>query len=159
MYAKLAEQGLGHKQISEQLQISDAFVVGIIYRGEWNHISSQYNMPKPKQFADKEVVHEICKRLEKGIKLTEISAELNVDYTLCSTINQGKAWRQISNQYNIPGLEKVEVKDKLSDKIRALLEQGITETDDIIRRLNLPNNTGTKKYIQKVRRVERRKSA
>ena len=40
------------------------------------------------------------------LSINEVAKELNTSWTNVNTIHQGKAWRRISNQYNIPGLWK-----------------------------------------------------
>lgn len=154
---KLAEQGLGHKKIAEQLNVDDHFVIGIMYRGEWRHVSKNYKMPEVKKYADKEVIHNICKKLSSGMRPYEIAKQLNVDLQLCMTVKNGTAWRYISNQYDIPGLEKVEVREKTSDKIRALLDEGVTDTYDILNKLQLEPTKANKKNVQKIRLKYKRK--
>ena len=149
---KLAEKGYNHKYISTKLNVSDSFVVGIMFRNEWKHISSKYNIPSHKKFADKNTIHEICKRLSNSERIVDISNELNVPRQLVDTVKQGKAWRRISNEYNIPGLEKdFSVRDKKSDKIRKFFDDGIFDTDVILARLNIESSTSNKKYIAKLR--------
>ena len=153
---KLAEQGMGAEKISKTLNVSKSFVVGIIYRGEWKHITSQYKMPQAKKFHDENTIHEICKLLSKGKRPVEIANELsnlNVKWEDVQAIRKGKAWRRISNQYDIPGLEKNNItEDKTSDKIRELLKQGIMDTDVIANKLGIEKTRAKKQYIMKVRR-------
>jgi hypothetical protein len=149
---KLAEAGKGADVIAKELNISKAFVIGIMFRNEWSHISKNYNMPKHKSFSDEETIHKICKLLSEGKGPSDISNELNINRSLAETVRQGKAWRQISNQYNIPGLYKVEVRDKLSNKIYKLFDEGIFDTNEIIKLTGMENTRGHKNYIAKVRR-------
>lgn len=158
---KLAEKGLGAEEISKTLNLSKSFVVGILYRGEWNHISSQYKMPRSKKFHDETTIHEICKLLSKGKRPVEISKELanlHVKWEDVQSIRIGKSWRRISNQYNIPGLEKNDITEqRSSDKIRELLEKGIMDTDTIANMLGIEKSKYKKQYIMKVRRNYLRK--
>ena len=153
---KLAEQGMGAEKISKTLNVSKSFVVGIMYRGEWRHISSQYKMPQAKKFHDENVIHEICKLLSKGKRPVEIANELsnlNVKWEDVQSIRKGKSWRRISNQYDIPGLEKNNItEERSSDKIRELLKQGIMDTDVIANKLGIEKTRAKKQYIMKVRR-------
>ena len=154
---KLAEQGLGYKKISEKLGISKSFVIGILFRNEWKEISKDYNLPDHKSFADEETIHSICILLQSGERICDICKQTGLDRSLVDSVKQGKAWRRISNNYDIPGLEKVNVRDKKSTKIYSLLNQGIMDTNEIISRLSLPDTKGTKKYIAKLRRKVRAK--
>jgi len=149
---KLIEQGLGSRDIANKLDLPHTFVVGIMYRGEWADVSKNYNIPKAKSFADENIIHEICKRLQNGDKIKSIAEELNINRKLIDTIKYGEAHRAISNLYDIPGLEKVEVRDKLSSKIYKLLNDGIMDTDEIIRILNMESTKGKKQYIAKIRK-------
>ena len=153
---KLAEQGMGAAEISKVLNFSKSFVVGIMYRGEWKGVTSQYKIPQAKKFHDENTIHEICKLLSKGKSPVEIANELSdihVKWDDVQAIRKGKAWRRISNQYDIPGLEKNDItEDRSSDKIRELLKQGIMDTNVIADKLGIEKTKFKKQYIMKVRR-------
>lgn len=149
---KLAEQGLKPKAIVEKLGCSKTFVIGILYRNEWSHVSSQYNMPKPKKFSDPEVVHQICKLLEEGKHDYEVAKELNVSWYLVNTISQGDAWRRISNQYNIPGLEKSDDTGlKLSEKIIQVLKSGVTNSEEVLKAVGAEKTKSHMKYVVRLK--------
>ena len=134
---KLAEQGLKAKAIMKKLGFSKAFIIGILYRNEWKHISSLYKIPKPKKFNNLDQVHKICQLLEQGKRDFEIAKELNIKWQNVNSIHKGDAWRRISNQYNIPGLEKDHHIDlKLSEKIERVLSSGITDNYKVLEILN-----------------------
>lgn len=150
---ELMEKGLGAEEISKKLKVSKSFVVGILYRGEWKSVSKYYKIPEHKTFSDEEIIHKICKEFENGKRTCEIVNDLNVDRRLVESIKYGKAWRRISNQYDIPGLDKVNnLPERSSTKIRNLISQGIIDTNEIIRLLDLPDTKGQKKYIAKIKR-------
>lgn len=64
---------------------------GLIYTiGEKSHFST----------INEETAHKICKLIEKGIKLKDISKLLNVGYDCVKKINSGKTWKYVLHQYN-----------------------------------------------------------
>lgn len=100
-------------------------VIGDIYRGSsWKDISIQY-IPFPETldksyYLDKraipknsvlteQMVHEICQRLENGERSIDIASDMEIKYNLSKPIEdiiggirQGRNWKKISSQYNIP---------------------------------------------------------
>lgn len=49
-------------------------------------------------------IHEVCKLLERDVKMPEISKRTNVGYDIIYRIREGLNWRNVSSQYNILGL-------------------------------------------------------
>lgn len=49
-----------------------------------------------------EIIHKVCKLLEKGYKVADVSRALGVNNSLVSHIKQGVQWKHISKNYNIP---------------------------------------------------------
>lgn len=149
---KLIEKGMKATAISKALNISKTFVIGILYRGEWSHVSSQYNIPKPKHFLDIDTVHEICRHLEKGKRDFEVAKELGLSWYDVNTIHQGKAWRRISNQYNIPGLQKTTNTElKLSEKIEKALLSGITNSEEVLKAVGAEKTKSHMKYVARIK--------
>lgn len=149
---KLIEKGMKAAAISKALNISKAFVIGILYRNEWSHVSSQYNIPKPKHFLDIDTVHEICRHLEKGKRDFEVAKELGLSWYDVNTIHQGKAWRRISNQYNIPGLWKTTNTElKLSEKIEKALLSGITNSEEVLKAVGAEKTKSHMKYVARIK--------
>lgn len=68
-----------------------AIDTGLIYTvGEKSHFAS----------INEKTAHNICKLIDKGIKLKDIARLLNVGYDCVKKINSGKSWKHISSQYN-----------------------------------------------------------
>lgn len=150
---KLAEQGLKPKAIMKKLSLSKSFIIGILYRNEWKHVSSLYKMPKPKKFNNIEQVHKICKLLEQGKRDFEVAKELNVKWQDVNSIHKGEAWRRISNLYNIPGLEKDHHNDlKLSEKIEEVLKSGVTDSYKVLEILNEECTKHKRDYVLRIKR-------
>lgn len=150
---KLAEQGLKPKAIMKKLGFSKTFIIGILYRNEWKHISSLYKIPKPKKFNNLNQVHKICQLLEQGKRDFEIAKELNIKWKNVNSIHRGDAWRRISNQYNIPGLEKDNHNNlKLSEKIEKVLKSGITDNYKVLEILNEKNTKHQRDYVMRIKR-------
>ena len=64
---------------------------GLIYTiGEKSHFAS----------IDEDTAHKICKLIDKGIKLKDISKLLNVGYDCVKKIHSGSSWKHVSSQYN-----------------------------------------------------------
>ena len=68
---------------------------------QWSHIVSQYDFSKikRKQKTSPETVKNICELLTKGLKVLEISRELNVDRKLVANIRNRKFYVDISRDY------------------------------------------------------------
>ena len=101
-------------EIAEMTKVGPSTVSKIKCNKGWLHISSQYNIPDPIKNAVGEVaassiykekdIHKVCKLLEKNIKMSEIAKQINVGYDTIYRIKKGLNWRNVSFQYNIPGL-------------------------------------------------------
>lgn len=130
---KLLEQGIGSTDIAKglgdvSLKESIQFIKS---RTSWGHISKDYIFPTLISYKirlNEDQVHEVCKKLEKGMGAAEIAKSLG-DSTLREAIQQIKGryyWKNISKLYNIP---KVKRNKRLTDiqvhKICSLFEKGL----------------------------------
>jgi hypothetical protein len=69
----------------------------------WTHVSSLYTFPeKNKKFLDEDTIREICKMLESGLNNSVIIEKIGVGLTTLTNIRNGKYFKNISSQYNIP---------------------------------------------------------
>ena len=86
--------------------------------------------------------HEICKLLENGYNVLEISKIFNINRSCVQSIKKGDNFKYISSQYNIPEIKKI--KDKLSeDRVHEIckrLEKG-DKVVDIARDMNVGRTT------------------
>lgn len=55
--------------------------------------------PRTTRSCDSEVVHKICRDLQNGMKVCEVSRKYNVDYYIVSCIHQRKTYAEITSQY------------------------------------------------------------
>lgn len=112
---KLLETGKYlNTEISKMTNVDVSTISKIKCKEEWLHISSQYNIIDPVKNATGESaaasiykekdIHEVCKYLEKGTKMTEISKQTKVGYDMIYRIKKGLNWKEVSSQYHIPGL-------------------------------------------------------
>ena len=154
---ELAKKGKKVKEIVDTLKVSESFVIGILYRGEWKSVTSKMKLPEIQKTVDNKQAHEICRQLEAGVAPRIIATELGINTGVIYAIKSGKAHRFISNQYNIPGLDKDDsVSEKKVDQLFALFDQGIDDTDEILKQMNLENTRGNRKYISKIRQKFRK---
>lgn len=158
---KMIENGVNYREIARMLDVKHSLIDGIVYGNEWKSISSQYNISKShrNKKADRATVEAICEKLQDGVRPVDMIREYGFDEHLINTVKYGYAWRDISNNYDIPGLEKVDMKPKekpIADKIRELLINGVTDTHKIISCLNLQDSKGCRNYVAKVRRMFKR---
>lgn len=101
-------------EISKLTNIDVSTISKIKCKEEWLHISSQYDIPDPVKNATGESaaasiykekdIHNVCKYLEKGTKMTEIAKLTKVGYDMIYRIKKGLNWKEVSSQYNIPGI-------------------------------------------------------
>lgn len=153
----LFKKGNTIKEIAKKLNVSESFIIGVIYRGEWKSVTSKLKMPNVQTSITNDQVHDICKRLQDGETVNTIADSLEISPNIVYGIKYGKSHRFISNQYNIPGLEKdTNASEKKSDIILSLFNQGITDTDIILEKTGMENNRGNRKYISKLRQKFRK---
>lgn len=156
---ELAKQGKKTKEIATELNVSESFIIGILYRGEWKSVTSKMDLPKIQKSTSSNTIHEICKQLQAGIEPGIIATEVGVSTGVIYGIKSGKIHRYISNQYDIPGLSKdYSVSAKKSDRVFELLEQGVTDTNDILNALSIEDNKPNRKYISKLRQKFKKQS-
>ena len=149
---KLAKEGMKIKDIVAQLGVTESFVIGILYRGEWKSVTHGLDLPEVQKATESEKIHEACKLLEQGMAPGIIATEVGISAGIVYAIRAGKAHRYISNQYNIPGLERDEsITEKRSYQIQQLFAEGIMDSTDIINKLGMEDTRGTRKYISRLR--------
>lgn len=96
-----------------------------------------------------EVVHKVCKMLEIGKLPKEISEALGVSVNLPNRIKYLGKWKTISSQYNIPGPQKIPFDTK--QKAFNLISSGITDYQELISRLGLPDTTKSRNCLYGIR--------
>lgn len=101
--------GLSAKAVSDKYNYPIGAVVHILCRDSWTQISSKYTFPNSRVKDD--VIHGICKMLEDGKSVKEISEYYNVGKRLVEHIKLGDTHTDISKNYNI-----IVQKFKLSDE-------------------------------------------
>ena len=103
---ELLQEGLRPKTIAEELGVGKRLVEHIRSRTTWTEVSKDYIFEYSKFKTPDEVVHNICRELEKGEKyMKDIAEENNVSLTFVKSIKYGKCRTDISKNYNI-GLSK-----------------------------------------------------
>lgn len=76
----------------------------------WENLEWEYiNGGLPNLLTEQEV-HAICRELERGTGITEISRQLDVPYSSVYQIRRGANWKHVSSQYNISGTKKYKAK-------------------------------------------------
>jgi len=160
---KLLEGGHNCKRAAEKVGVSIGLARSIKYAGKWKHISSQYDipaageMPREKGFLrtsstySHEQIHAVCKLLEEGKGLAEISRLLSVPVSLPHSIKQRMSWMSISRDYEIPEPESKTRPDNLRGRVIELLDSGLSEPGEIVTLLDLPDNRVNRKYIALVK--------
>lgn len=90
-------------EISKMFGVSNTTISDIRKGKIWNKISKNYDLTKKKSISlNPEQVHEICKLLSEGKDNKDIAKMFNVSVTLIRNIKNGKVWKDVSKQYNIP---------------------------------------------------------
>ena len=151
------EQGYDACSISEILGVHPSLPHSIKQGIGWTHISSQYNIPKPKTINtyDQNIIHQICSLMEKGFPNSEIAKMYQTNVGLIRDIKAGKSWTTISNQYNIP---KPKEYIKHSDKIRTQIIDIINSSQSqnmenfiVLSMLGLPDTRHNRRYVSSVK--------
>lgn len=103
---EMLQEGLCPKTIAKELGVGKRLVEHIRSRTSWAEVSKDYIFEYSKFKTPDEVVHNICKELEKGGKyMKDIAEENNVSLTFVKDIKYGKSRTDISKNYRI-GLSK-----------------------------------------------------
>jgi hypothetical protein len=160
---KMLEQNKGPKEIAETIGVSQALPRAIKYMGKWRHISSQYNIPEagslPKRIPgsprkshrfSEETLRTVCELLEQGYSNSNISKITGVPPYIPYNIKQGKDWQYIAKDYNIPKPNKKSY-GEIRDKVISLINDGITNSAEIIRLTGLPETRTSQKYIASIK--------
>jgi len=103
---ELLIQGIGNKEISEELNIKLSIIEGIRYKKIWRHLTNDIIFPSVKNNRAKgskngnSVLNEnqvilIKQRLRDGWRICEISKDMNIHKDLICNIKTGKTWKHI----------------------------------------------------------------
>ena len=102
-------------------------------------------MNAPSNIYTDEQVHEVCRLLSDGKNPKEISELLGVSPNLPRRIKYRGKWKHISSQYNIPSANKIPYNTK--SKAFKLLSRGITDNNELIKLLGLPDTPRSRNYL------------
>lgn len=161
----LLEKGKRPIEIAKELDVDQRLVSNILNRGAWAHISKDYNIPDPtpRQFLPDDVIHEVCKRLVNGERYVDIANALGTEENGLTRqkvrfIATGSAYREISDQYDIPGLEKSYNQEPktLSQKLFRMFDNGLdinTPTKTIAEQVGLDPTQN--KYLANIMLIRR----
>lgn len=122
---KMLVEGISSAEIARKYNVDPGTIYDIKARNTYTAISRNYNLPKTKRISNKlseDMVHEVCRRLERGDRIIDIYTELHIDRSVVNSIKSGRYFKHISSQYNIP---KVKPQKSFTDE----------ELHDICRRL------------------------
>ena len=101
---KLLEEDKGNRYIVSKTGVGDSAISNIKNGRQWTHISSQYDLSKPRKriLYDEDTIHKVCKALEedKNKRYTEIAKALNVHTHLVKDIKYRNTRKDISKDYN-----------------------------------------------------------
>ena len=94
-------------------------------------------------------VHQVCKLLEKSVPINEIANRLNMSRAFIIGIKYQCNWKDIRSQYNIP--ESNTYGDRSEEQIKMidqLLDSGIRNRKEILRRVGLPDTKTNISYVK-----------
>jgi hypothetical protein len=147
---KLMEKGYTDVQIAIELGYNIGFLPYMIKSipDRWYEIRSQYNIKRQYIRNTESDIHRVCKLLEDGRSLVDISAETGIKTSMIGKIKDGVNWANISSLYNIPNPNKersIYVTHK--KEIMEALQCGITDAGNILDLLNIPDSKKNRKAI------------
>ena len=89
--------------ISKRYNISRAVVTGIKNGTNWTHISQNYNFSNANhRDLDKDIVKDICARLQKCETPKQIANTLNISESTIRGIKERRTYKNISKDYSFP---------------------------------------------------------
>jgi hypothetical protein len=113
-----------------------------------------------------DIVHIICKKLEKGKSIKKICNKLELDYKkykdIISKISSGKNWIHISSLYNIRYNKRKSMNShaKYIDDVCYLISNGTDNFKDIAKELNIDISSKNEyqKFFNFIKRIKNKKS-
>lgn len=108
-----------------------------------SHINGTEN---PNNKFNEDMIHEICKLLESGLESTAIGKILPGTKSVASGIKQGRIWKDISAEYNIPKPESVLRPDDYKEFLTEMTIAGYKATE-IVNILQPENREFERRYI------------
>lgn len=100
---KLMEQGLRNIEIVQKCGYSRALLKNIRNGRGWEHIKSQYNIPKRSRVLSEETVRWICEKFEQGYRICDVvreSTNEKVSKHNVKAIKNRSSYTHISKDYN-----------------------------------------------------------
>lgn len=154
LICKLRESGMKIQDIHEITGISKSCIIGVLYRGEWKDISSQYNIISGNNYTDPDLVHSACKMMEDSVPFKDISDKLGINMGVLSAIKNGRSWMKIADKYNIPGRINTNHSEfTIADKIHDALSIGLVSTEDILKYAGLNDSPKRKSYVKYISKL------
>ena len=132
---ELISKGIPISDISAYTGISKYELMDIRDRKLYADISMDYNFDKAldinsfRRSLSNSTVHEICRRIQKGYSLTEISNDMNVDLATISNIKNRKVYKHIAALYNFSNCCETKLEDELVHSICKDIENGMRNVD------------------------------
>ena len=135
---ELLQDGHTNKEIREMLGLEDRkylLLIDHIAHGErWVNVSRDYNFPKHVVETrgidryDEDEVRQICELIQEGKTNAEIAKLMGKDgdikfKNVVYTIAHGKAWTEISKEYNFPKKEKKNSTEYTEEHVRFICEK------------------------------------
>ena len=97
---KMMEDGYDNAEICKKYNLSSSGVSCIRHGRRHKNIVSMYNI-KHKGIKERDIIHNICEKIEQGLSNKEISEMYGLHDSTISHIRCGVSYRQISKHYNI----------------------------------------------------------
>lgn len=97
--------GMTCKAIADIVCCNEHQIKDLLYSGRYSHITKMYNFDRAQRVQrgnlSEDIVHSICKRLEKGESEAKITNDLGLRRGVVNEIKRGKLYTSISSGYNI----------------------------------------------------------
>ena len=149
------EKGVPVSIIADKFNVARHTVQNIKIYGNYKRISKNYNFAKTdfktyglkyKNFTDTNILHDICRRLEKGESAIKIADSYNIPKQTVYRILNGVHNKHISSQYDFSNYDNRQItSDDKVHEICRLLQEGKTTKE-------VSDKTGvTRTVIQKIR--------
>lgn len=96
-----------------------------------------------------EEVHKICKLLEEGLNINDISSKLSINKSIIIGIKYNKNWESIRNNYNIPDSKDYKYKSNEQKKIiEKMISDGIRDRKLILSKAGMTYDKTNISYIK-----------
>ena len=114
-------------------------------------LAGRYGEENPNNKFSEEIIHKACKILEEGKGAAEIYRTIGVTDHVIQGIKEGRLWKDLASQYNIPKPVNITRSQEMKDAMVELIFAGYKDRE-IVQYVGLPDTDHEREYVGLFRR-------